>query len=606
MNFDLVGRIKLRDEASKTLAKVRRSTEQAQKATKMYTDTNAQLARIQSQVTGESTRMSRSFDRVRTTAVGTGRALRSTASSMGATARQTAGLTRSIGALAAGYLSAKGAASLFNKTIGAAANYEMRQVTVEAMFGKASEKNAKEYLDFVQSRADVSMFTMDDFLDAGKSFIPTTKDIGQIKRMVNLAERLGALDTEQGLTGGAYALREYFSGDAISLSDRFEISKKVLDSWRKLPLEQQLDNLDKYLGTIGASNELLERQSQTTLGQYRKSIGQINRAFREMGTETLRKINPLLEDFNKWLNGADFAKFKSWSTSAFSGLVSGAVDAVRKAGSYIDKNFINNPEFQQLPDIQAKIKFIFNTLWQDFKKWYDSDGRAKVQAIATDLTNTLAAALKASPELLSAAAAFGVDLGSNIIKGVLSDPLLATLLGGGAAAKILGGSKGGKGGKAKGGTLAAVATNPYVIGGSAITAAMGYVSSVWEDVKSNPNSIYGSKVNGGSASKTQNTTTLTAEEVTNLANHIKGSKGHSGGLDNVPYNGYYARLHKGEAVLTRSEAKAYRGEEGASRGAAGGGAGQRGNVVVTGNTFNVRQESDIEAIADALARKIAW
>lgn len=68
---------------------------------------------------------------------------------------------------------------------------------------------------------------------------------------------------------------------------------------------------------------------------------------------------------------------------------------------------------------------------------------------------------------------------------------------------------------------------------------------------------------------------------------------HYHGLNNVPYDGYTARLHKGETVLDRDEAKAYRSGK-------GGGV----NVSVTGNTFHVRQDSDVDAIANKLAAKL--
>jgi hypothetical protein len=520
---------------------------------------------------------------------------------MSGAARSTAGLTRQVAALTSGYLAARGAKSLFDKTISAAAQYEMREVTVKAMFGKESEKNARQYLDFVQSRADISMFTMDDFLDAGKSFIPTTKDNKQLERMINLAERLGAIDPEQGLTGGAYALREFFSGDAVSLVERFELPRAVVADWKNLPLEEQLNNLDKYFDRIGATNELLNAQSRTSLGQYRKSIGQINRAFREMGTEGLRKINPLLEDFNKYLSGEKFKRLKVWATDAFSGLVNGAVNMVRKATDYINRNFIDNPEFQSLAP-EMKVRYIFNKLSDDFTAWYNESGRAKVEGIARSLTDTLAGALKASQPLIDAAIKLGTALGSGIIQGVLSDPLLATLLGGGAAAKLLGGGGkgGGKGGGGKGGKVAALAINPYVVGGGAALAAMGYSSSVWESVKSNPDSIYSSKVIGGgsNAREVVNTTKITDAQVNALVGHLKG---HSGGLRNVPYNNYQARLHAGETVLSREEAKRYRGESGANYGAGGG----SGSVVITGNTFHVREEADIERIAKRLAYELA-
>ncbi|ADC48950.1 TP901 family phage tail tape measure protein [Alkalihalophilus pseudofirmus OF4] len=74
--------------------------------------------------------------------------------------------------------------------------------------------------------------------------------------------------------------------------------------------------------------------------------------------------------------------------------------------------------------------------------------------------------------------------------------------------------------------------------------------------------------------------------------------GHYHGLDNVRYDGYHARLHRGEMVLPREEAQAYR------EGRAGGGNGGGTTVTISGNTFHVRQESDIEAIAEELGKQI--
>lgn len=70
-----------------------------------------------------------------------------------------------------------------------------------------------------------------------------------------------------------------------------------------------------------------------------------------------------------------------------------------------------------------------------------------------------------------------------------------------------------------------------------------------------------------------------------------GGKEHAAGLERVPYDGYAAMLHEGERVLTAREAR---------QADQGGGA----QVTITGNTFEVRQESDIDAIAEALYRKL--
>lgn len=74
-----------------------------------------------------------------------------------------------------------------------------------------------------------------------------------------------------------------------------------------------------------------------------------------------------------------------------------------------------------------------------------------------------------------------------------------------------------------------------------------------------------------------------------------GKKSHYSGLDSVPYDGYSARLHKGERVLTARENKEY---------SEGKGSNGSGGVVITGNSFTVREEADIEKVAYKLAKLI--
>lgn len=67
-------------------------------------------------------------------------------------------------------------------------------------------------------------------------------------------------------------------------------------------------------------------------------------------------------------------------------------------------------------------------------------------------------------------------------------------------------------------------------------------------------------------------------------------KNHADGLSYVPYDGYPARLHEGERVLTASEARGY---------------GQGVSVSVTVNGLTVREEADVDRIAEALAQKLS-
>ena len=67
---------------------------------------------------------------------------------------------------------------------------------------------------------------------------------------------------------------------------------------------------------------------------------------------------------------------------------------------------------------------------------------------------------------------------------------------------------------------------------------------------------------------------------------------HAAGLDRVPYDEYPALLHEGERVLTAGEARAQDWGAGA------------GGIVITGNHFEVREDADIDKIAQALYEKL--
>ncbi|MFJ7914794.1 MULTISPECIES: phage tail tape measure protein [unclassified Lysinibacillus] len=71
-------------------------------------------------------------------------------------------------------------------------------------------------------------------------------------------------------------------------------------------------------------------------------------------------------------------------------------------------------------------------------------------------------------------------------------------------------------------------------------------------------------------------------------------KSHYSGLDSVPYDGYTARLHKSEKVLTAREAKEY--DEGRS----GGGI----NIAKLADQVIIREDADIDEIAYKLAKAI--
>lgn len=83
---------------------------------------------------------------------------------------------------------------------------------------------------------------------------------------------------------------------------------------------------------------------------------------------------------------------------------------------------------------------------------------------------------------------------------------------------------------------------------------------------------------------------FTTEESSQAVSRKTLPSGYATGLARVPYDNFPALLHEGERVLTAAEARGY------NQGV--------GGVTITGNHFEVRQESDIDRIAQALLEKL--
>lgn len=286
-------------------------------------------------------------------------------------------------------------------------------------------------------------------------------------------------------------------------------------------------------------------------------------------------------------------------------------DMVQKVKRYMNTHYFNNPEFKKLPDLQSKVAFVFDDIMNTFNEWWDKTGKAKTTEISEKVINVLSEGIKASQPLIDAAVKVGIAVGEGLLQGIMSNPLLATLLGGYAGSKILGGlGKGGVGGAvngltkfgipaaiAGGGTYLAVngfeKADEFIRNGGfrsadvakqRFEAMQGMKAPEWiTDVEQlNPASSkyyrldprfsgnYKLSSTQEVLSKTSSSSKLSDKDVSNLQNYMlqsnKSDGNHAAGLDYVPWNGYRAVLHQGEAVLTKTEAAEYR-----ERGGNGGG-----------------------------------
>ncbi|SDC86887.1 phage tail tape measure protein, TP901 family, core region [Paenibacillus sp. CF095] len=287
-----------------------------------------------------------------------------------------------------------------------------------------------------------------------------------------------------------------------------------------------------------------------------------------METLQISAMSPLLPYIKKFAIGAQ-KLIADW-TPQITAAVQNAVDTAAK---YINTNFINNPEFNKLPDLESKVRFVFDTLGDSFNKWWEAGGRDDARNATSSMIGFLIDTMEASSsQITEVALKIGASIAQGIMQGVKDHLNVISLL------------------------------NPVKQQMEDFNNQYNSAKKLSSDLSTwSANNPGKPMVDGGSIGPTEGKSSSSGgNAVSNWWNETfskSGWSGHSAGLERVPYNDYPARLHQDEMVLNSNQARDYR----ETNGGTGGGP----SVMVTGNTFVVRNDSDIDDIANRIALRLA-
>lgn len=540
-----------------------------------------------------------------------------------------------VGGLVTAIGGAIGAAKILDATLGEAMRYQQQEVLVSAMFD--NKKLSAQYAKMVQKMAEESpIMDTSTMMGSSKAFVGITKSLPALKQAWKVAEKLSIMDPEQGLQGAVYAMKELSSGDIVSMAERFEMPKKELNAIKNLSFDDQLAGIQKYLDKVGITDKTVQKMGDTTMSKWNQIKEKLQSTFRNMGTSGNSQIGKALDGI---LAGFDSRAFDKVAKQIDEGLGT----ALSKLADYIktvDFVGVGNKASDAFKKIADGIKWIDDN-WTGIKETIIGLTTAIVafkagMAIAPvimGVTKAISTFRKATTAAAGAQAVFNLVMTANPIG------LIVTAIAGLIAIIVvlyrnwdtvtkktkqfwhaIGGGKG---------AIRIIMGPLGILIGAAIDLAKNWDStkSVWENVwgaikrsaAESVNSVIGginemikminklpgvnvpiiAKVDWGSTpvapSKKLPKKNPQLGSMVNYAPKNYGGlnlPGHKGGLDRVPYDGYVARLHEGERIQTRDEADATRNGSGAS------------GVNITIQNMTVRQDSDIEAIASAIADKV--
>ncbi|MDA5561949.1 hypothetical protein PJK55_14515 [Exiguobacterium sp. MMG028] len=447
----------------------------------------------------------------------------------------------SLPALIAGAGAAFGAWKLGDAVVGGAMKKELTQLQMGALL--ADQGKGMDLFKVVQDKAMTSMFSEQDFSKAATTFLPVTKDFGDIERMMSINERLASANLLEGMEGASFSLREALSGDITSIADRFNISKSSLrsngfsadGSW-----QQNLAAVDKTLDKMGYTAAYVADVNDSAYAQWELFKSNSLKLFADSGEGILKKLKEPLKELNATLGSPAVARFVADVGDGLAGMFQRSLD------------YVNN----------------LDVSWSDVEKWAtETWGGAKELMLSAWSAGKELIDLIAGEDNASLADAF-VNLGDSM------EGIAATI-----------------------DTIASVFDKIQKIGSwfsDGLSGKSFSESIVGEDSWSGPENKFGSLFKGfgplidndmWSGAKQWTSDFFGFDPFVENQGRLRGS--HRTGLSHVPYDGYVAELHQGERVLTKQEAQ-----------------GSFGAFSINIQQMTVRQESDIHAIGQEIVRQL--
>lgn len=163
-----------------------------------------------------------------------------------------------------------------------------------------SEEKAAREMAKLEALAERTHQPFLDILESATGLYPavrtTNADLG---KTITLAQRLAVLDPAQGVRGATFAIREFLSGEYISLSRRFELDRSRLKDIRDEAAGDQgraIELLSDYVDQLGLTEDAMIRMNQEG-----------HNAFSVMRTEVSHLLGEGLEPTASVLNDIAFA-----------------------------------------------------------------------------------------------------------------------------------------------------------------------------------------------------------------------------------------------------------------------------------------------------------
>lgn len=211
----------------------------------------------------------------------------------------------SIGLAAAGIQAVAGAAAGLGQQMGVGLASQMESVSARFNAFTKDAAVTQQILGQVREEANRTPFAFAEMADAAAMLLPASKSAeGGLMGLTRQAEILAALNPAEGLKGAAFSLREALSGDFVSVMERFNIPRELINRLKAegVPSAQIVS---RALQEMGADMSLVGNLAATTEGRFSTFKDAIDGLRLVVGQPILAALGEQLDKMSGWLAAND-------------------------------------------------------------------------------------------------------------------------------------------------------------------------------------------------------------------------------------------------------------------------------------------------------------
>ncbi|WP_128896321.1 hypothetical protein [Longirhabdus pacifica] len=459
------------------------------------------------------------------------------------------------------------------------------QAAIHAKLGGGEDAKAKaaqltsDLVNEMKKKADGSRLSTDNFLASANSFTPITTDQSELNQLVDFANRMDAA-TGKGMSSLSDELMQVMQGNTDAFAQKYDIADQFVGFDQLQTNAEKIQRLDEILEGIGHSTYAVELMDNSAMGEYLQFTTRFKEGLAQVGLMALDKLKPLLSLMNEIFSADKMQPFIQMGGNLFAGLIEGVmylIQFIQLNWPKIQQYFANGvalltPVFNAFKDAMITIIEAVKPYWGSFIETILS-----VQTAVKPVFTLIASLIRAIGSVVEAVMPTVMDIFNTVF------PMAADLAG--TLAEGIN-------------WLVTEIVEPLIpLIGDVISIMWGIVEPIIGSLKSAFDFLADSigSVVGNVTDFFKSVGDVGGELIGNAINFVTGGDSvdgsHSSGLSYVPRDGYIARLHKGERVLTSEENKAYGSNS--------------MHIAKLADQIVVREDADIDRIASVLVSRMS-